>query len=154
MNTLSRSGTPLIYRAVPSWFVRVAPITEQLVKNNLETRWYTCWSNLCFPCLIAVYAGSHNLWGTTGLEIGWPTLEIGMYHGIGIGGRPFRCGSVRMEKKYVISSFCISWLSTRRSYVLDRWKNWSDYLASLALPIFIVTRSITLPSLRLREKVP
>ncbi|KII92817.1 hypothetical protein PLICRDRAFT_486212 [Plicaturopsis crispa FD-325 SS-3] len=34
-----RSGTPLIYRAVPVWFVRVQPITEQLVANNKETLW-------------------------------------------------------------------------------------------------------------------
>ncbi|KAJ7594319.1 tRNA synthetases class I-domain-containing protein [Mycena floridula] len=34
-----RSGTPLIYRAVPSWFVRVTPIVDDLVKNNKETLW-------------------------------------------------------------------------------------------------------------------
>ncbi|KAK7472709.1 isoleucine--tRNA ligase [Stygiomarasmius scandens] len=34
-----RSGTPLIYRAVPAWFVRVAPVVDQLVKNNSETLW-------------------------------------------------------------------------------------------------------------------
>ncbi|KAF9049999.1 tRNA synthetases class I-domain-containing protein [Panaeolus papilionaceus] len=34
-----RSGTPLIYRAIPTWFVRVTPIIDQLVKNNGETRW-------------------------------------------------------------------------------------------------------------------
>ncbi|RDX50138.1 hypothetical protein OH76DRAFT_1403012 [Lentinus brumalis] len=34
-----RSGTPLIYRAIPAWFVRVAPITDELVANNKETRW-------------------------------------------------------------------------------------------------------------------
>lgn len=34
-----RSGTPLIYRAVPAWFVRVRPIVDQLVANNTETRW-------------------------------------------------------------------------------------------------------------------
>ncbi|KAF8128269.1 tRNA synthetases class I-domain-containing protein [Boletus edulis] len=34
-----RSGTPLIYRAIPSWFVRVEPIKEQLVANNKETLW-------------------------------------------------------------------------------------------------------------------
>ena len=30
--------TPL-YRAIPSWFVRVSPIVDQLVANNRETRW-------------------------------------------------------------------------------------------------------------------
>lgn len=34
-----RSGTPLIYRAIPAWFVRVAPIVDQLVANNEQTRW-------------------------------------------------------------------------------------------------------------------
>uniref|UniRef100_A0A0W0FH74 Isoleucine--tRNA ligase, cytoplasmic n=1 Tax=Moniliophthora roreri TaxID=221103 RepID=A0A0W0FH74_MONRR len=34
-----RSGTPLIYRAVPAWFVRVTPVIDQLVKNNAETLW-------------------------------------------------------------------------------------------------------------------
>ncbi|KAG7098727.1 Isoleucine--tRNA ligase, cytoplasmic [Marasmius oreades] len=34
-----RSKTPLIYRAVPSWFVRVTPIVDQLIKKNAETLW-------------------------------------------------------------------------------------------------------------------
>ena len=34
-----RSGTPLIYKAIPSWFVRVEPAIEKLVKNNEVTRW-------------------------------------------------------------------------------------------------------------------
>lgn len=34
-----RSGTPLIYRAIPTWFVRVQDKTDELVKNNQETRW-------------------------------------------------------------------------------------------------------------------
>lgn len=34
-----RSGTPLIYRAIPAWFVRVQPIIDQLVQNNRQTRW-------------------------------------------------------------------------------------------------------------------
>lgn len=35
-----RSGTPLIYRAIPSWFVKVTPIVDQLVANNEQTRWF------------------------------------------------------------------------------------------------------------------
>ncbi len=38
-NTL-RSGTLLIYRAIPVWFVRVQPIIDQLVENNNQTSWY------------------------------------------------------------------------------------------------------------------
>ncbi|KAJ7901998.1 tRNA synthetases class I-domain-containing protein [Mycena olivaceomarginata] len=34
-----RSGTPLIYRAVPGWFIRVSNIKEELVGNNKDTRW-------------------------------------------------------------------------------------------------------------------
>ncbi|EMD37268.1 hypothetical protein CERSUDRAFT_113919 [Gelatoporia subvermispora B] len=34
-----RSGTPLLYRAIPVWFVRVEPIVDQLVANNKDTRW-------------------------------------------------------------------------------------------------------------------
>lgn len=34
-----RSDTPLIYRAVPSWFVAVERIKDQLLKNNAETYW-------------------------------------------------------------------------------------------------------------------
>lgn len=36
---LVRSGTPLIYRAIPAWFVKVTPIIDQLVSNNEDTRW-------------------------------------------------------------------------------------------------------------------
>ena len=32
-----RSGTPLIYKAVPSWFVEVTAIKEKIVANNKET---------------------------------------------------------------------------------------------------------------------
>ncbi|EUC58626.1 isoleucyl-tRNA synthetase,cytoplasmic protein, partial [Rhizoctonia solani AG-3 Rhs1AP] len=34
-----RSHTPLLYKAIPSWFVRVQPVVDQLVKANAETRW-------------------------------------------------------------------------------------------------------------------
>eukprot|EP01053_Blabericola_migrator_P006604 Blabericola_migrator_1__6603@NODE_332_length_9696_cov_191_326202_g268_i0_p1_GENE_NODE_332_length_9696_cov_191_326202_g268_i0NODE_332_length_9696_cov_191_326202_g268_i0_p1_ORF_typecomplete_len1086_score270_09tRNAsynt_1/PF00133_22/3_3e160Anticodon_1/PF08264_13/5e34Anticodon_1/PF08264_13/71tRNAsynt_1g/PF09334_11/5_4e15tRNAsynt_1g/PF09334_11/4e12tRNAsynt_1e/PF01406_19/6_2tRNAsynt_1e/PF01406_19/0_044tRNAsynt_1d/PF00750_19/5tRNAsynt_1d/PF00750_19/8_6tRNAsynt_1f/PF01921_18/12tRNAsynt_1f/PF01921_18/2DUF len=34
-----RSDTPLLYKAVPSWFVRVESLKETLLKNNTETRW-------------------------------------------------------------------------------------------------------------------
>ena len=34
-----RSDTPLIYKAVPSWFVGVEQIKEQLLKCNEQTRW-------------------------------------------------------------------------------------------------------------------
>lgn len=34
-----RSDTPLIYRAIPSWFVSVEPIVEQLLRNNEQTYW-------------------------------------------------------------------------------------------------------------------
>lgn len=39
---ISRSETPLIYKAVPSWFVRVEQATEKLLANNAQTYWYVC----------------------------------------------------------------------------------------------------------------
>jgi len=34
-----RSETPLIYKAVPSWFVRVESIVDKLLKNNQMCYW-------------------------------------------------------------------------------------------------------------------
>ena len=34
-----RSDTPLIYRAIPSWYVDVAPIQEKLIAANQQIRW-------------------------------------------------------------------------------------------------------------------
>ncbi|KMZ60609.1 Isoleucine--tRNA ligase [Zostera marina] len=34
-----RSGTPLIYRAVPSWFIAVETIKEKLLESNKQTYW-------------------------------------------------------------------------------------------------------------------
>ena len=34
-----RSGTPLIYKAVPAWFVRVEKIREKMVENNKQIHW-------------------------------------------------------------------------------------------------------------------
>lgn len=34
-----RSDTPLVYKVVPSWFVRVKNIVPQLLENNLKTHW-------------------------------------------------------------------------------------------------------------------
>ncbi|TGZ84298.1 hypothetical protein EX30DRAFT_369586 [Ascodesmis nigricans] len=34
-----RSDTPLLYRAVPAWFVRVTPIIPQMLKNIEESHW-------------------------------------------------------------------------------------------------------------------
>lgn len=34
-----RSDTPLIYRAVPSWFIRVEEMSQKLVETNKETYW-------------------------------------------------------------------------------------------------------------------
>ncbi|PRP77154.1 isoleucine--tRNA ligase, cytoplasmic [Planoprotostelium fungivorum] len=34
-----RSDTPLIYKAVPSWFIAVEKVREELVANNKQTRW-------------------------------------------------------------------------------------------------------------------
>ncbi|MES2503301.1 MAG: isoleucine--tRNA ligase [Myxococcota bacterium] len=34
-----RSGTPLIYKAIPSWFIRVTELRERLLKNNQQIHW-------------------------------------------------------------------------------------------------------------------
>ncbi|CEP18571.1 hypothetical protein [Parasitella parasitica] len=34
-----RSDTPLIYKAVPAWFVRVAPIVDKILECNKQMRW-------------------------------------------------------------------------------------------------------------------
>lgn len=34
-----RSETPLIYKAVPSWFIRVETLVEQLLANNKKSYW-------------------------------------------------------------------------------------------------------------------
>ncbi|NIP14763.1 MAG: isoleucine--tRNA ligase [Pseudomonadales bacterium] len=34
-----RSDTPLIYRAIPSWYVRVTEFVDKLVRNNQQIRW-------------------------------------------------------------------------------------------------------------------
>ena len=34
-----RSGTPLIYKATPSWYVRVEPLRDAMVKNNAQIHW-------------------------------------------------------------------------------------------------------------------
>ncbi|KAL5550220.1 hypothetical protein UlMin_000396 [Ulmus minor] len=34
-----RSKTPLIYRAVPSWFIRVEQLKEKLLESNMQTYW-------------------------------------------------------------------------------------------------------------------
>lgn len=35
----NRSDTPLIYKAVPSWFVRVEHMVEKLLDNNGKCYW-------------------------------------------------------------------------------------------------------------------
>ena len=39
MVSCHRSETPLIYKAVPSWFVRVQHAQEKLLENNKKTYW-------------------------------------------------------------------------------------------------------------------
>lgn len=40
-----RSDTPLIYKAVPSWFVAVESIRDKLLKNNAQTYWVPSFVN-------------------------------------------------------------------------------------------------------------
>lgn len=34
-----RSDTPLLYKAVPSWFIRVESLVDKLMANNEKTYW-------------------------------------------------------------------------------------------------------------------
>lgn len=34
-----RSDTPLIYRAIPAWFVRVQPVVDKILSCNEKMRW-------------------------------------------------------------------------------------------------------------------
>jgi isoleucyl-tRNA synthetase len=34
-----RSDSPLIYKAVPSWFIRVKPSIDKLIANNNKMKW-------------------------------------------------------------------------------------------------------------------
>lgn len=45
-----RSDTPLIYKAVPSWFISVEKIIPQLLENNAQTYWYV--NNKVTACYI------------------------------------------------------------------------------------------------------
>lgn len=60
-----RSETPLIYKAVPSWFVSVEKIKAQLLANNDETYWvpafvqekrfHNWWVNVVCLCVYVLY---------------------------------------------------------------------------------------------------
>ena len=45
-----RSNTPLIYKAVPTWFIKVEEHREKLLKNNANTYW------LVFNCFLVVFS--------------------------------------------------------------------------------------------------
>ena len=45
-----RSETPLIYRSIPSWYIQVTALKDQLLKNNQKTYWYVV-------CVCAVVQG-------------------------------------------------------------------------------------------------
>jgi len=64
-----RSDTPLIYKAVPSWFVKVEDIKDDLVHNNTKTNWVpaTVGENRFHKWLVDArdWAVSRNrFWGT------------------------------------------------------------------------------------------
>ena len=41
----SRSDTPLIYKAVPGWFVKVESFVDRLLVNNKASYWYVLRDN-------------------------------------------------------------------------------------------------------------
>lgn len=63
-----RSATPLIYRAIPCWFIRAESMREDMLRNNRETRWVPRSVNRRFENWLtntADWAVSRNrFWGT------------------------------------------------------------------------------------------
>lgn len=57
-----RSDTPLIYRAIPSWFVRVESLVERLLANNAQSYW--CAAAMAMAVILAVVVVVKvSLWG-------------------------------------------------------------------------------------------
>jgi hypothetical protein len=54
-----RSDTPLIYKAVPSWFIRVESLVDKLLANNIKSYWYAV-------CVLPVGGGLRASAGGTG----------------------------------------------------------------------------------------
>lgn len=119
----NRSGTPLIYRAIPAWFVRVQPIVDQLVQNNKQTRWSVhspcSKSNAFFSSkAYTLSSGSRLLWVRTDSRLGSPTPEIGTSPGIDIGVHHYRSGSAMTLKRcgFSMSLLIIYGRSTESSH--------------------------------------
>jgi isoleucyl-tRNA synthetase len=81
-----RSDTPLIYRAIPSWYVRVSEMRDKLVKANSQVRWvpehmkqgrFGNWIEGALDWSIS----RNRVWGTP-LPI-WINDETGSQHCIG-----------------------------------------------------------------------
>ena len=56
-----RSDTPLIYRAVPSWFIRVQHMQQKLLESNKQSLWYVlyCW-RVTGPVVCAILLESNR----------------------------------------------------------------------------------------------
>ena len=70
-----RSDTPLIYRTMPSWFVRLDTIKETLLTHNETISWHL------------------NILNMDALVSGLQMRKTGLYRVIGIGARLFQFGS-------------------------------------------------------------
>jgi hypothetical protein len=118
-----RSGTPLIYKAIPTWFVRVQPAIDRLVRNNQRTRWYgwhLAYDLLSTVGLMTPYVGSHKISATTDSATGSPTPEIGIFHEIGTGVLRFLYGLARIMKRFVFVLFLFHTFGTLEILMFSR----------------------------------
>ena len=83
----------MIYRAIPSWFVKVTPIVDELVANNEKTRWFVDSRKGCYNEPLNFFdIGFHRALVTIDSATGLLTLVTGTSHAIGIGVHPYPFG--------------------------------------------------------------
>lgn len=94
-----RSKTPLLYKAIPSWFVRVQPVVDQLVENNARTLWYVAWQLYFYRNHAITHLGCRKTLGTTGLPTGSLMLATGISLATDTGERLSRYGLAKILKR-------------------------------------------------------
>ena len=94
-------STPLIYRAVPAWFVRVEKIREKWWKTT------------------KAFTGFLKRLVKKDLEIGWQMLAIGTSRGIDFGEHQYLFGNVRIVVLFVVLVLFQNWNNVleRRSMI-------------------------------------
>uniref|UniRef100_A0A672SDS4 isoleucine--tRNA ligase n=2 Tax=Sinocyclocheilus grahami TaxID=75366 RepID=A0A672SDS4_SINGR len=93
-----RSDTPLIYKAVPSWFVRVEHMVEKLLDNNSKCYWYSE-SGVSTPVCDLRVCDDLECWFFVGLEE-LTGAKVSDLHRESIDGLtiPSRCGKGQLKR--------------------------------------------------------